>query len=184
MFTQYTDILDHLVEADQAATSFLHDIIPHTPFFDRFFTFLSVYGNSVVAWLIILLLLVIFEGKRHRKFPVYLLAATLTTFLFVELVLKNLYGRARPLLLNDTLLSVCPKSFSFPSGHAAVAFAAAFVFSRFDKKRAVFYYILALLICISRIYLNCHYLADILGGMIVGITIAKITTLLLRKYLN
>ncbi len=181
---QYTDILEQLIVADRSLTNFLHDVIPHTPFFDLLFSFLSVYGNSVIAWLIILFLLLVFEGKRHKKFPVYLLAGTITTFLFVEFVLKNLYGRARPLRLNDTLLSICPESFSFPSGHAAVAFAAAFIFSYFDKKRSVIYYILAFLICLSRIYLQCHYLIDILGGMIVGITVAKITTISLQKHLH
>ena len=181
---QYTDILEQLIAADRSLTNFLHDIIPHTPFFDRLFSFLSVYGNSVIAWLIVLILLLVFEGKKHRQFPVFLLTSTVTTFLFVEFILKNLYGRARPLRLNDTLLSVCPESFSFPSGHAAVAFAAAFIFSYFDKKRAGIYYILAFLICLSRIYLECHYLVDILGGMIVGITIAKITTMFLLKHLR
>lgn len=178
---QSTNIIEPLVTTDRVITSFIHDILPRSPLFDQVFSFLSIYGNSVIVWGVLLLILILLAEKKHKKFIVYLFSGTIATFLLVELGLKNLYGRVRPLTLNETLFSVCPTGFSFPSGHAAVAFAAAFVFSHFDEKRSLIYYIIAFLISLSRIYLGCHYLVDIMAGAIVGVITAKIITSLLNK---
>ena len=170
-----------LVAYDRTLTVFLHDLIPHNSFFNDVFSFFSIYGFSIAVWLLLLLVVVILEERKNKKFIWYLLSSIGSTFFFVEFVLKPFFARTRPVFLFKTFLTACPTGFSFPSGHAAVAFAAATIFAFFDKKRFWLYYILSFLIAFSRIYLGCHYLVDTLAGAIVGIFVAKTLLKLFKK---
>jgi undecaprenyl-diphosphatase len=71
-----------------------------------------------------------------------LILAFFITIFGVEFFLKNFFQRLRPQFTNHNqqlTISSCPTDFSFPSGHAATAFAAATVLAYFDKKRRFFY---------------------------------------------
>ncbi|MFA6513419.1 MAG: phosphatase PAP2 family protein, partial [Patescibacteria group bacterium] len=59
---------------------------------------------------------------------------------------------------------------------------AATILAYFDKKRRWFYYIIAVLISYSRIYLGCHYFLDVVAGTILGFVISKIILLTNKKY--
>jgi len=61
---------------------------------------------------------------------------------------------------------------SFPSGHAASAFALAVVFSRRWKRAGVVFWLLAILVAFSRLYLDRHYLSDVVVAVLVGISCA------------
>ena len=73
-------------------------------------------------------------------------------------ILKLLIQRPRPEIL--PLLQAT--SFSFPSGHAAVVFAA------LPFLNSPYWLIFAVLVSFSRIYLGVHYLSDVLFGALIG----------------
>jgi undecaprenyl-diphosphatase len=157
----------------------LNALIPHNQFFDFFFSFLSLRGNSIIIWAVIVLFLVFFELKKHHyRLIILFLISFLTTAFLVNVVIKNIIRRPRPNLQTSNFklqTYQCPKDYSFPSGHAATAFAAATIIAHYDKKRKWFYYLVASLIGLSRIYLGCHYLSDVVGGGIIGYFISSIT---------
>jgi undecaprenyl-diphosphatase len=172
---------------DQKITQFLNLLLPHNSFFDYFFSFFSMKGSAIVVWILVIIFAVIFEEKKHpgisnndKKFILIFLTAFLTTSLLVEFPLKNFFRRQRPITTNFNQLQListhsnCPSDFSFPSGHASTAFAAATVLAYFDKKRRFLYYTIATLIAFSRIYLGCHYFFDVLAGAIFGYLISKL----------
>ena len=103
-------------------------------------------------------------GKRRRVGLALLtaLAASLAlTFAFQYLAL-----RPRP---DDVrLLFPTPNFPSYPSGHAATAFAAVLVLGLAYRRWWVLSLIGASLIALSRVYLGYHYPSDILGGAILG----------------
>lgn len=169
-----------LSSLDSQITDFINHIVPHTTVFNTFFSFLSLKGDSIVIWLTLLLITVIFNKKMNYKFIFLFFLVFLTTLLINDVLLKNIFQRARPILDSSS----CPSNFSFPSGHTACAFASAYVFSFFDKKRKCFYYLIAGLIAFSRVYLYCHFIFDVIVGVIVGLAIAKIILLLLKKGLK
>lgn len=165
---------------DHTVTNFLFGIIPHNQSFDSFFSFFSFYGISVLVWVILAALLIIFEEKRDRKFIVYLALSLFLTFFLTNIVFKNVFHRQRPINTIVKSLSICPKDYSFPSGHASVAFAGAAILATFDKKRRLGYYAIAVIIAYSRIYLGCHFFIDVVGGSILGYVIS-ITVLFLKE---
>ena len=154
-----------IISLDYFFTNLLNKLIPHNIIFDYLFSFFSMKGGSVLIWITIIVLLIIFEEKINKKFILYFLVALGITSTVV-FGLKNTVKRVRP-------TTVCEKDFSFPSAHAATAFASAAILTYFDKKRRWFYYTVAILISYSRIYLGCHYFLDVVAGAIIGYIISR-----------
>ncbi len=164
-----------LFNLDLTTTNLINSIIPHNRFFDLFFSFFSLRGFSIVIWILIVLFLILFEETRDRRFIIYFLICFLTTGFLVNNVLKNIIQRPRPSQRYQIYKNAnCPADYSFPSGHAATAFAAATALSAFHKKRKYFFYAVACLISLSRIYLHCHFFLDVLAGALIGYFVSKI----------
>lgn len=171
-----------ILKFDSQFTFFLASLLPHNQFFNLFFSFFSLRGSSILIWIIIIAALVIFEEKKDKKFIIYFLVTFLATAFLVNIVLKNVFARPRPHFAKASrgkpISTSCPKDYSFPSSHAATAFASAAVLSYFDKKRKWFYYFVASAIAYSRIYLYCHYFGDVIFGAIIGYLIFKLIIVL------
>jgi len=175
----------NLFGLDYAMTTFLRDIIPHSSFFNYFFSFFSLKGASILVWILVIAIVVILEerknpgiNKRDKKFIFLFSISFLFTFLLADIVLKNIFLRPRPIQLTRLIQPIftCPADFSFPSAHAATAFAAATVLTFFNKKHRWFYYTIAVLISYSRIYLGCHYFFDVVAGALLGYLISILIT--------
>lgn len=180
-----------LLRFDYFLTDLLNKLIPHNVFFDYFFSFFSLKGASILVWLLVIVIVAILEerknpgiSKQDKKFIILFSLSFLLTAILSDIILKNIFIRPRPFSA-DYLLPIqptrliqpiltCPLNFSFPSTHAATAFAVATVLTFFDKKRRWFYYLTAIIISYSRIYLGCHYFFDVLSGSIIGYTISKL----------
>jgi len=101
-----------------------------------------------------------------RVFAAVLLATTMADY-----VLKPLVHRQRPFEQQPTLRVIGgrPEDPSFPSGHAANAFAAAWVLSGLLPALRGAWWGLAAAIAVSRVYLGVHYPSDVLGGALIGL---------------
>lgn len=99
-----------------------------------------------------------------------LAGSLLLTLLFYYLAL-------RPRPIEVRLLLPTPPFPSYPSGHAAAAFATATVLTLSMRRRQVAAVTLigALLICYSRLYLGHHYLSDLFGGAVLGAAVGAAT---------
>jgi len=101
-------------------------------------------------------------------------------------VLKIVFGRARPYLWlagDDSgfgLLRYSAKFASFPSGHTTTSTAAALVFGALLPRGKYWFLLAALLIGLSRIVLDVHYLSDVIAGALLGAGVA----LLVGKWLE
>jgi membrane-associated phospholipid phosphatase len=99
----------------------------------------------------------------------------------VEFALKHLVGRPRPDSGAMSMLpigpSYTPNFDSFPSGHATSVFAVACAFSYFYPRLRWPLYLLAICISFGRLYLDRHYVSDVLAGALIGIAV---TTVLLQ----
>ena len=137
-----------------------------------FFILMTSFASTATTCLIVLLVSILCWIIRQRYILVGLLIATLGSTIFTFLS-KLLFHRTRPV---DILLF--EQTDSFPSGHATITVAVygflAYMAIRFSRNFATQVRIAAitiffsLLIGLSRILLNEHYLSDVLGGYLVG----------------
>lgn len=144
------------------------------PIISNLFIFITSLGDRGYIWIAIGLVFVC--SKKYRVYGVILLITLLITALLGEGLLKHLLMRPRPFEVNESLnvLISKPPSYSFPSGHSASSASAATIIFQANKKLGMGAIFLAFLICISRIILLVHYPIDVLGGALLGFTVAFI----------
>lgn len=138
----------------------------------NFFIFMTSLGSTPITCLVVLLTGILCWVIGQRYVVIGLLTATIGSTVFTFLS-KLLFHRGRPL---DILL--LEQTYSFPSGHATVAIALygflAYMAIRFSRdftrqvRIVVITIFFSILIGLSRIVLNEHYLSDVLGGYLVG----------------
>lgn len=150
---------------------------------DTFFGFLSFAGIYGGVFLVMVFVLYLKNKKKDRKQLGALLTAEILYIFLVEIILKNIIVRPRPqfTITNVVLPYDFSRSFSFPSGHATIVFAAAYILAGTNKKWWIIYYLLAFLIAFSRIYLGKHYPTDVLVGAILGLFIGFISIRIVKK---
>jgi len=140
-------------------------------FLDFFFKYCTLLGSGWFALILIAVILVFI----NIRLSLLLTIANITTGLFVQGLKKIIFEDSfRPAALIKNLHFVQGVDIhlynSFPSGHTATAFALFFALSLLTQSLLAkwFFFILALLIGYSRIYLSQHFLIDVLVGSIIG----------------
>ena len=98
------------------------------------------------------------------------LAAVLLITLAATIACQHLFDQSRPAQVRLILPTVTFPS--FPSGHAALAFALAAFVTLAGQRGTALAWVVALLASFSRVYLGHHYPSDIVGGAIVGLAVA------------
>lgn len=137
---------------------------------DALFVGLSVLGSLGAVWIVVGLFLTV---RWRRPRVVLLVMAGVLTADLLALAAKLLFGRARPYVdqpLPEPLVTT-PLDLSFPSGHAATAFAGATLIAAVLPRVAVPLYLLAGAVAWSRVYVGVHYPLDVFFGAVLGIAV-------------
>jgi undecaprenyl-diphosphatase len=139
-------------------------------FFDRVMPYITEFDHwkfwFLSAWLIWFVL-----GSKKTRITLVLLVLLVglldysNSFFF-----KPLFARLRPCnaLSEVHIFWPCPRSFSFPSNHAANVFGGVFFLSYIYRRWAPGLIFIALLIGYSRIYVGEHFPLDVVGGAVLG----------------
>ena len=103
-----------------------------------------------------------------------------------DCILKPLFARPRPCDVNTAITTLVkrPHGHSFPSGHTASAFAAAFALWLQNRKLGVPALVLAAFIAFTRLYLYVHFPTDVLGGLVLGIALGFFASWLVDSLAN
>lgn len=144
---------------------------------DIFFKNITHLGDAGIFWIVLTIVLLCF--RQTRKAGIYSACALFLSLIVNNLILKNLIGRVRPYELIEGLQCIVGPAHdaSFPSGHTGASFASAVsIHKQIPKKYAVFFIVLASLIAFSRLYVGIHYPTDVLGGLVTGIGIGLIVS--------
>ena len=99
------------------------------------------------------------------------LTAAAVAMLANQVITHFVWDRSRPYTTHgasDHLLSAPSVDPSFPSDHAAAAFAIAFAVLAYSRRGGIAFLLAATLIGLSRIALGMHYPSDVLAGALVG----------------
>lgn len=163
--------------------------LPHPPILDQAFLFFSFY--PLFIWLLIGIIVVIVEERKEKVFLVRLVLALSMAGILASGIIKPIIKRPRPDITYGDQVNVVEEkkvsfpghnNFAFPSGHAAVAFAGAYVVMREEtrgqhaklhalKRRQwmrLIFFAFAVLTAFSRIYLGKHYPLDVVAGGLLG----------------
>jgi undecaprenyl-diphosphatase len=114
----------------------------------------------------------------RRRAPLAFLAAVAATLTASVVVgsLKDVFERSRPPEADPALgsLVAIPSNPSFPSGHAATAFAAATVIAILSPRMRPYALGIAAAVALSRVYLRVHFPLDVLAGAALGAAIGAL----------
>jgi len=122
---------------------------------------------GVLAIVVIVFLVTLKQTEKREAFWDLIVALALN--FIIMLILKTAVSRPRP-----GEISTNGPSSSFPSAHASRSFVMFGILSNFYQKFLYFFYILAIIISFSRLYLGVHYFTDVWFGAIIGLVISRI----------
>jgi membrane-associated phospholipid phosphatase len=133
---------------------------------------LSDAADKSKLWLGIAAGIALFGGRRGRRVALEGAISIGVTSAVVNLGLKQVAERERPEREGPDLFTArhvpMPKSGSFPSGHAASAFAFAYSIGRHLPGLAVPLRLLAAAVAYSRVHTGVHYPGDVVIGSVAG----------------
>lgn len=138
---------------------------------------------SSEAIIIITLVLIFLLNTNHQR--LFVIINTLISAGIIVLS-KNIFLRERPLIGSELL-----SSYSFPSGHSLIA-TTYYGFLIYLLRRSkckeeykvigtTFLTTLIVLICLSRLILNVHYVTDVVGGVVLGLIILLVLIYFFEK---
>ena len=144
-----------------------------TPRLDRFLVGASNAANNSRLWLATAAAVALLGGDRGRRAAGQGVVAIALTSAVANLVLKPIAGRQRPAPSDNHPVPESrrvrqPASRSFPSGHAASAFAFATAMGRAAPRLRLPLYLAAATVAYSRVHTGVHYPSDVAAGAIVG----------------
>jgi undecaprenyl-diphosphatase len=143
---------------------------------DRGLEALSRFLHYGEGWAVVVLLILFVNLRQGLEAAVVALPALWATMITVNVVLKPIFRRRRPFIafVKARVIGTRPRDFSFPSGHAAAGFAGAVLLGMFLPRWAPLFYLFAVAVSFSRIYLGVHYPSDVLMGAFAGSVLAVV----------
>ena len=164
--------MNALTQAEGSVLLWIQDSL-RSDFLTPIMKVVTLLGDKGILWILVALALLCV--RRTRPLGARCVGAMVIGLLITNLVIKNWVARTRPYDEIQGLLCLVAKQddFSFPSGHATNSLACAWVlFRRTPRKYGVPALVVAILICLSRLYVGIHYPTDVLGGVAIGICAA------------
>ncbi|MBI2039775.1 phosphatase PAP2 family protein [Candidatus Microgenomates bacterium] len=148
---------------------------------------LMIFGARFLIYLTFLLMFVLaFKGGAKERKVIILVLLSLPLVFLIIAVIHLFFIEPRP-FISYQFTPLIPFPFindpSFPSRHASIISAIAFSYYYFKSKWAPLFFIFAIWVGVSRIYVGVHYPLDILGGVMVGI-VSLIITKQIVKFLK
>jgi len=172
--------MDALNQFEIGILDFIRDTFS-CKFLDYFFVGITRLSDKGIFWIILAIVLLCF--KKTRKTGICLGAVLLMGEILGNQILKKIFERPRPYTVNPSVELVIEKlsSFSFPSGHSRCAVECAIAIYAKNKKWGIAAIVLAVLTCLSRIYLYVHYPTDVLAGVALGIIDGLLAIFIIKK---
>ena len=172
--------MDALNQFEIGILDFIRDTFS-CKFLDYFFVGITRLSDKGIFWIILAIVLLCF--KKTRKTGICLGAVLLIGEILGNQILKKIFERPRPYTVNPSVELVIEKlsSFSFPSGHSRCAVECAIAIYANNKKWGIAAIVLAVLTCLSRIYLYVHYPTDVLAGAALGIIDGLLAIFIIKK---
>ncbi len=156
--------------------------LPHTRFFNAIFYGLTMAFKGGAAWFVAMGIRSLSDRRQARQILLEVALPLAISGALVEYPVKTYFKRRRPFIkiIQAIVIGKKPGTWSFPSGHSAVAFGGAWLLNQTFPKSRSLRYIVAGLVAFSRMYLGDHYPGDVASGSLLGILFAMFFRWLFR----
>jgi undecaprenyl-diphosphatase len=136
-------------------------------------------------WIALAALASLIDPAHHRRLAFEVLPPLWLTMVAVNFGIKRIFRRVRPFstYVDARVIGRRPADWSFPSGHAAAAFAGALLLSAAFPALAPVFFAYAIVVGFARVYLGVHYPSDVLIGAGAGIVLAAVLGTVIRAVL-
>lgn len=156
----------------------------------RLFSIAGNYGMFWVGLAAAVWIVIVLTGSGSNENIPHGQKVFIVTIMFVyptllaNFIIKLILGRKRPDSGDPLLKSLVrvPASPSFPSSHAAMSFAAAGAMAYSFPQYWPVFYLVAVLMSLSRVYVGVHYPSDVLAGAGVGLVSSLLWWTVLTGY--
>ncbi|MBN2189300.1 MAG: phosphatase PAP2 family protein [Chitinispirillaceae bacterium] len=168
----------------------------HSPFFDCFFSIITWLGSGWVAVPLVGAVIILFTRRSYLARALVCAAMAGLLAGITNTQMKWLVHRPRPAEYFERLADLQEvkqaagskvhmvgsplRRNSFPSGHAATAFAAASILYLLYGGNYCLVFILALFVAYSRVYMGAHFPLDVAAGAALGSGMALCVILFFR----
>lgn len=152
------------------------------------FEWITMAGVStpylVVSFVLFIFFRWIRENRRYADRALLLFSNIVFSGIVINII-KYFVGRLRPKMFFERGLygfepfQIGYEFNSLPSGHTTTIFAAATTCSIFWPKYRIIFLLFAVIVAISRLVLNAHYLGDLVAGAFIG----TMTAIVMKRYL-
>ena len=149
----------------------------HTPFFDEFFKRITQIAELPMLVLILAIAIRFGYGTglilTVNAGLALVINSILKKFIFASEIRPAIFFEAKHIPLNFVHGVEPLTKESFPSGHAAAAFALFFMLSILMKNKMwnILFFTMALLVAVSRVYLLQHFFRDVYFGSVIGMLV-------------
>lgn len=144
-----------------------------------FFRIITLIGDIEFFIPVAIIISIFFLARKNKLSGLW---ASIIVVGVISFLIKIFVNRPRPYESQNVASLVNTAMSSFPSGHAMIVFSIVpFLVKNFTKQK-YYFILLAVLVAFSRIYLNVHYLSDIIAGAFLGYLIGTIFSDLEDKY--